>query len=674
VSRSAAARLAWTVCALSLALAGLGVVFLVLSASTPIPLRFGFRGSDVIFALTFATVGAVIASRRPQNPVGWLFCAAGLVFAVTALAAEYRVYAVLTRPGSLPLGPQVAWIAEWIWPLGLGAVACVLLLFPDGRLLSRRWRPVVWLAGIGPGLAAVGMALSPGPLDEFAVVRNPFGLERAGPLVGVLGAVGMLGLGLALLAAGASLVLRFRRARGEQRQQLKWLAFTAALVGTTLLASLVSFLLYRTTPVVIEVAIICALAAIPVASGVAILRYRLYDIDLLINRSLVYGALTATVVGVYVLVVGWLGAVFQARGSLGVSLLGAAVVAVLFAPARDRLQRAVNQLLYGDRDDPYSALSRLGQRLQAAAPPSDVLPDVAETVARALRLSYVAILTGDEPTAAYGVPYASGDQALRIPLAYRGEQVGELVAEPRPGSHGFSVQDRRLLDDLARQVGVTVHAARLTGDLQRSREHLVLAREEERRRLRRDLHDQLGPDLAAAALELDRARELATTDLATADKVFEELAERIREAVRDVRQLVDDLRPPALDELGLLGALREQVGRFANGPTSITLQAPDELGPLPAAVDLAAYRIACEALTNVVRHAVASQCTIRLSRTTRLELEVTDDGRGLPAQPRAGLGLSSMRERAAELGGDCTVTSTPGRGTQVCAWLPLSQP
>lgn len=230
------------------------------------------------------------------------------------------------------------------------------------------------------------------------------------------------------------------------------------------------------------------------------------------------------------------------------------------------------------------------------------------------------------------------------------------------------------MEELGRQVGVTVQAGRLTRDLQRSREHLVLAREEERRRLRRDLHDQLGPNLAAAALELDRARELATTDFATADKVFEDLGERIREAVRDVRQLVDDLRPPALDELGLLGALREQIRRFANSPTSIMLQAPDELGPLPAAVDLAAYRIACEALTNVIRHADAGHCTIRLTRTTRLELEVTDNGRGLPAEPRAGLGLASMRERAAELGGSCILTSTPGHGTQVRTWLPLSEP
>lgn len=674
MNRSAAARVAWTACVLSLALAGLGVVLLVLSASTPIPPRFGFRGSDVVFAVAFTTVGAVIASRRPQNPVGWLLCAAGFGFAVTALVAEYRVYAVLTRPGSLPLGPEAAWIAEWIWPLGLGAVACVMLLFPDGRPLSCRWRPAVWLVGLGAGVAAVGIALSPGPLAEFTVVPNPFGLERAGPVIDILGTLGMLGLGLALLAAGVSLVVRFRRAGDEQRQQLKWLAYATALTATTLLASMVSFLLYGTAPVVVEVLVIGALAAIPVASGVAILRYRLYDIDLLINRSLVYGALTATVVGIYVLVVGWLGAVFQARGSLGVSLVGAGVVAVLFAPARDRLQRAVNRLLYGDRDDPYSALSRLGQRLEVAAPPSQALPDVAETVARALRLPYVAILSGDERTAAYGVPRAAGDRALRIPLAYRGEQVGELVAEPRAGSDGFSAQDRRLMEELGRQVGVTVQAGRLTRDLQRSREHLVLAREEERRRLRRDLHDQLGPNLAAAALELDRARELATTDLATADKVFEDLGERIREAVRDVRQLVDDLRPPALDELGLLGALREQIRRFANSPTSIRLHAPDELGPLPAAVDLAAYRIACEALTNVIRHADAGQCAIRLTRTTRLELEVTDDGRGLPAEPRAGLGLASMRERAAELGGSYIVTSTPGRGTQVRAWLPLSEP
>ena len=244
MNRRAVAWSASTLWAISLLLSTLGMVFLVLSASTPTPPGFGFRGIDVIFAVTFSTVGAVIASRRPHNPVGWLFLATGLEFAVVGFAYEYAVYAVLTRPGWL-LGSEAAWVLNWIWPLGLAALAWVILLFPDGRLLSPRWRPAVWVAGIGSALAAAGLALSPGPLDEFEVVRNPFGLEDADVVVGLLTPVGMAGWGLSLLAAGASLVVRLRRAQGEQRQQLKWLAYAAALAATTQAVNLVTFLLWR---------------------------------------------------------------------------------------------------------------------------------------------------------------------------------------------------------------------------------------------------------------------------------------------------------------------------------------------------------------------------------------------------------------------------------------------
>jgi signal transduction histidine kinase len=667
-----AGRLAVTGGAVVVALAVLALTLHVLNGAASIPGVGYFWQSQFLAALAFGMTGALVAARQPRNAVGWLALLIGLSQGSSFLAAEYAVLALVARPGLLPGGEAAVWVHVWSWLPGYGLiVTLLLLLFPDGALPSRRWRPVAWISVLATAMATAQWAVAPyDSLDipiVFGRLANPVAVPAAAEALGV----GALAIIPCALLAVASLGVRFRRSRGVERQQVKYILLGGSLA--VLLFGVAVFSAAFSVPVsTAEVVLALAMVPLPAATAVAVLRYRLWDIDLIINRSLVYGALTVMVLAVYAATVGLLSGLLGR--TIGAPLVATVLVAVGVQPVRERLQRAVNRLLYGDRDDPYSALSRLGQRLQATAPPSDVLPDVAETVARALRLPYVAILSSDQPTAAYGVPQAADDQELRIPLTYRGEPVGELVAEPRAGSQGFSVQDRRLLDDLAHQVGVTVHAARLTHDLQRSRERLVLAREEERRRLRRDLHDQLGPDLAAAALELDRARELATTDLAAADKVFEDLGERIREAVRDVRHLVDDLRPPALDELGLLGALHEQVGRFANGPTSIMLQAPDELGPLPAAVDLAAYRIACEALTNVVRHAGASQCTVRLARTTRLELEVTDDGRGLPAEPRAGLGLSSMRERAAELGGKCTVTSTPGRGTQVCAWLPLSEP
>jgi hypothetical protein len=353
----------------SVVLSALGIVFLVLSASTPIPPGFGFRGSDIIFALTFSTVGAVVAGRRPQNPVGWLFCAAGLVAGIVGFAAEYSTYAVLTRPGSLPLGPEVAWIANWIWWLLLGAVAYVFLLFPDGRLLSWRWRPLAWLAGIGPAMMVVGIALQPGPLEEFPVVRNPFGLEggSVGDLVNLLGELGVLGVLLALVGAGGSLVVRFRRARGEQRQQLKWIAYAAALAATTLVTSIASYLLGHPAPMALAVLIICALAAIPVAAGIAILKYRLYDIDRLISRTLVYGLLTALLGATYAGVVLVLGQLFGGvtGNPPGWAVAGATLaVAALFQPARRRIQEAVDRRFHRRHYDAAKTIEAFSGRLR----------------------------------------------------------------------------------------------------------------------------------------------------------------------------------------------------------------------------------------------------------------------------------------------------------------------
>jgi len=251
------------------------------------------------------------------------------------------------------------------------------------------------------------------------------------------------------------------------------------------------------------------LLIVPVCTYIAILRYDLYDIDLLINRTLVYGALSACVVGVYVLAVGGLGALFQARGNLAISLLATGLVAVLFQPLRSTLQRGVNRLMYGERDDPYAVLSRLGRRLEATIVPERVLPTVVETIAQALKLPYAAILLkegeGYRTAAAYGSPTAEPEA---LPLIYQREEIGRLVIAPRAPGEGFSAADRNLLEDLARQAEIAVHALRLTSDLQRSRERLVSTREEERRRLRRDLHDGVGPTLTGLALQLNAVRKL----------------------------------------------------------------------------------------------------------------------------------------------------------------------
>jgi signal transduction histidine kinase len=412
----------------------------------------------------------------------------------------------------------------------------------------------------------------------------------------------------------------------------------------------------------------------PLLFTVAIWRYRLFGIDLLINRTLVYGALTAIVVGLYVVVVGSLGALFQTEDDLVFSVLVTGLIAVLFQPLRERLQRAANRLMYGERDDPVAVLSRLGQQLEATLATESVLPKIVETVAQALRLPYVAIALKQSHTftivATHGDPT---DDVSSLPLVYQGETIGRLTVAPRSPGEGFTPPDWRLLENIAQQTGAAAHAVQLTADLQRSRERLIAAREEERRRLRRDLHDGLGPQLASLALKIDAARNLLSHDSARVDALLLELKSQIQAAIADIRRVVYDLRPPALDQLGLVPALRERaLARNTLNGLEISIEAPASLPPLPAAVEVAAYRIVLEALTNVERHARARRCVVRLTLDSALQLEIVDDGVGLTGDYQAGVGLTSMRERAVELGGTCVVEAAVGRGTRVLVRLPFS--
>jgi two-component system NarL family sensor kinase len=678
------AKLAWSIWVLSLVLAVISLVFVIVDwsakamlmpASPPSLAAFGF-----IILTAFATVGALIASRHSTNPIGWLLCAIGLSFGIGGFTEGYAIHALLVDPGSLPGGAIMAWFSSWIGgPSSLVPLIFLLLLFPTGKLLSRRWRPVAWLAIVALGAHLFLSVVKPGPLQAFEFVNNPFGIDALGSLVARLEVPAFLLLLLpSLLASAISLILRFRRAQGEERQQLKWLASAGALLAAMFVIGPIFWFNPALPGLVWQVPTYLAFTAIPISVGIAILKYHLYDIDLIINRTLVYGALMVSVVSIYVLVVAYLGVLFRASGNLFISLVATGLVAVIFQPLRDYLQRSVNRLLYGERDEPYAVISRLGQRLETTLAPDAVLPTIVQTVRDALKVPYVAIaLTRDDP----GMIVAAGaavDDALRLPLVYQSEVVGELHLAPRGPGEGFSPADRRLLDDLTRQAGIAVHAVRLhthalqlAADLQGSRERLVTAREEERRRLRRDLHDGLGPALAGLTLKIDAAHDELESDVDAAAALLRDLKTDVQAAIADIRRLVYALRPPALDELGLVAALRMQISHYRQPGLQITVEAPTRLPPLPAAVEAAAYRIIMEALTNVVRHAQAQTCHIRLTLTDVLELEVVDDGRGLPLDHHAGVGLLGMRERAAELGGTCTITALPSGGTRMYAQLPL---
>jgi signal transduction histidine kinase len=413
------------------------------------------------------------------------------------------------------------------------------------------------------------------------------------------------------------------------------------------------------------------LPLLPIAIAFSIMRYRLWDIDRLISRALVYSALTIMVIVTYAAVVGGLGVLFQSRGNFFFSLVAAGLIAVALQPLRDRLQRAVNRLLYGERDDPYVVLSRLRWRLDLALAPNAVLPAIVETAGQTLKLPYAAIRLNNETMAAYGA-LPVNVRAESFPLAYQGETIGYLEVAPRAAGESFTPDERRLLADIAHQAGVVAHNIRLAADLQRAREWLVTAREEERRRLRRDLHDGLGPKLAGQVLILEAIRDSLETDspnYALADHLIKDS----QTIVAEVRRLVHGLRPPALDDFGLAGAVRVLAAQYESAKLRVSVTLPEPMPPLPAAVEVAAYRIAQESLTNVFKHAQATSCAVRMAIAEELSLEIVDNGVGLSPNRQAGVGLSSMRERAEEIGGSWRVENAENGGARVLAKLPLTR-
>jgi two-component system, NarL family, sensor kinase len=609
-------------------------------------------------ALGFGTVGALIAGRHPGNPIGWLILAIGVGNAVSGIGIGYGTWAAM-RPGAAPGAAVGLWLGKWTW-CAMAVLPAVFLLFPSGALPTRRLRPVLWAALAVAPVFAAGVAVAPGRLSEALPVDNPFAVAAAGPVLDAGASVlFVLFVGLLLVALG-SLAWRLRGAVGDERRRLAWV-----LLGSGVLALQLPFEATG-VPAISGPTSALFITVFCVSLGIAMVRHRLYEIDFILNRALVYGTLTICLLVLYAGVVALLGAALRDRASFAASLVAAGVVAVVLAPLRARLQRGVDRMLYGQRGDPFAVMSQLGRRLERAAPP-EMLPALAEEVAATLKLPRVTIELNNGDMAAHG---AGGGEPLVLPLAFQGRQVGQLMVSPRGPREVFSRAERQLLDGVARQLGVAAYAVGLTADLQQSRERLVAAREEERRRLRRDLHDGLGPLLAGISLRIAAARNLLRGDPDAADVMLDRLDRHTQGAVADVRRLVDDLRPPALDELGLVSAIREQAARF-EGTLAVSVEASGELGDLPAAVEVAAFRIATEAITNSARHAEAQVCHVCLSLDGALNLEIRDDGRGLPAQIQPGVGLTSIGERAAELGGTWSIGPCPGSGTVVTARLPV---
>ena len=590
----------------------------------------------------------------------------GLVLGGGLAAAEWAPCGPWRRDPARPRRGR-ALAGSWTWVVAYLAVPLVLLrLLPDGRPLPGRWRAGVWLGAAAAVAQGALWAITPYKLQsevlDIGGARNPAGLDR--PPHGRVVPVSAL-IPVALAVTVASLVVRWRRSGGDvgERRRLKWVFLGAA--ATLLLLGLAYLVPYSLAPWVVGVAVL----PLPAACVLAAARHGLWDVDLVISRSLVYAALTAVVVALYVAVVGLLGGLLGR--STGAPILATALVAVVAQPLHGRLQRAVNRLVHGDVQDPYAALARVGERWRRRQ-----TPPLSPT--RSCR-SWSPRCRGrcGRPS-----PCGCGTAPRSPPVVRTTTPSGCRCRTPASGSAscawaragGYSRSERRLLDGLSRQAAVAVHGLLLGRDLQRSRELLVSAREEERRRLRRDLHDGVGPALAAAALQVETAREVYGRDPEAAGAILDRAAHRLRAVVDDVRAAVHGLRPATLDDLGLPGALVELAARF-DGPGRHVSATVQDVPGRSAAVDAAVYLVASEAVSNAARHASAGAVRLDLAAGHGgLVLTVRDDGRGLPEQPRAGVGLRSMRERADELAGTLDVTAgSGGRGTEVRLWLPLDE-
>jgi signal transduction histidine kinase len=659
MTRDDRARYLATACLAVIALSlGFGMLWGVQIAPTALDVAFLFTVTVVP-----SVVGFLVVRRHPRHAVGWLLLAHGLLTAPNMAADTWSEFAARqhTHLWGAALEQQ---LSQAVWPNLYVCIMLVAYLYPDGHFLTARWRRWVLVCLAGYAAFEVAATFEVAHLEgKLRHVAPP--LPRPPTYVTVpFVVVGLLLISASLVGAVVCARRRTKRVTGDQRRQMLWFAWSALSVPAGLALCWVDALFLGETGSLTIVGVIITTSVLPIGVGIGILRPQLFDIEVVLSRTLSYGALTALVAGIYAAVLLGVGALLDNQSVAG--FLGVAVVAVAIQPVQARLRRRIDRWVYGDRSDPYAALRRLSDRLEAAVDPAQAIAIVTSSVAEALRVERVSVqLDGETADGA-------GTNVVRVPLVHQDTRLGDLVVDV-PRGRQLSAVDRQMLDDLARHAAVIVNAIHLTLDLQHSRARIVTAREEERRRLRRDLHDGVGPVLAAMVLKLNVLG--ATVDDPSSTELLTELREETKAAIGEIRRLVDDLRPPALDEVGLVGALRQKaVSLSAHGgdqPLVVEVEAPAALPQLSAAAEVAAYRIAMEAVTNVVRHSGATRCVVSVTADRTLEVTVSDNGGGMRGPARPGVGLTSMHERAGELGGTCTVTTKPEGGTVVHAVIPL---
>ncbi|MGH2725013.1 MAG: histidine kinase [Actinomycetota bacterium] len=683
MSGKTTARLAW----------GLATTFVVLSGfglwATVAAQGWGRTAEDFLFVpvfLAFSLTGALVAARQSANRVGWLFLGVGLMASVAFSSDAYARYSINVSP--LPGMEWLAWLSSWMWVFFFTPLVVFLpLLFPDGRLPSRRWLWLAIPAGVAMGAIGVIFALDPGPLPDYrAPIQNPVGVaafEGWAPIVEQQAFMVPVVLAAASLV---SLVVRYRRSTRQVRQQIKWFLFGVSLLVAWFVVSIPVEALGGLPPLLDSVLSALVFMTLPVGAGIGILRHRLFDVDVVVNRAVMYTTLGALFTGVYVGLVVGMGALVGTRGNVLLTAAATAVIAVAFHPVREWARRLADRLVYGRRATPYELLSEFADRVGGAYSTEDVLPRMARLIgegtgaARAL----IWLRLGGELRPAAGWPHKSED-VQPVPLAGndlptlpgeeaafavrdRGDLLGALAVILKPGETLTPIQEK-LLQDLAGQAGLILRNVRLIEELRASRQRLVAAQDQERRRLERDIHDGAQQQLVALAVNLRLARTLSTRDRAKADELLERLQGEAQEALENLRDLARGIYPPLLADQGLPAALEAQARK---SPLPVEVH-PDGLGRYPAEAEAAVYFCVLEALQNVAKYAEASRVSVRVwTDDGSLAFAVEDDGRGFDtATTTPGAGLQNMRDRLEALGGTLRIESQPGRGTTVRGTIPV---
>jgi signal transduction histidine kinase len=681
VAESAGTRQTWV----PHALLGLTATLLVL-ATLPVLGGSPGWGTLAIFPVTigFGVVGALVATRTSSR-VGWLFLAEAMILATSVFTHDYA-----GKTPALPGAAWAGWVLTTVLAMTFTPLLLALLLFPDGSLPSPRWRPVAW-AIIAAGLVAtLSCALSPVNFsNNFPHLKDPVTVFRASTLHGVFNAALGLQVPALFLVCAGSLVVRLVRSRGEQHLQIKWFVYATAVAAVVIGVAAVRL----PDP---GAAFTVFAPLIPVAAGVAIFRYRLYDIDVVINKTVVLGALAAFITVVYVAIVVGVGAVIG-RGSssnVGLSIVATAVVAVAFQPVRDRVQRLANRLVYGERATPYEVLSEFSSRMAGGYESDDLLPRMARILGEGTgaQNTQVWLKVGDQlrteatwPSSEEqrALPMTGGaippvpDASLVLPVAHRGELLGALSLT-KPAGERLTPTEEKLAGDLAAGAGLVLRNVRLTEellarleDLRASRERLVAAQDAERRRLERNIHDGAQQQLVALAIKVRLAQRFTDQDPVRANQLLEQIEADVRGALEDLRDLAHGIYPPLLADQGLVVALRAQAQK---APLPVEVQG-ESMPRYAQEAEACVYFCVLEALQNASKYSNAQRVSVRLMPDDGwLEFTVADDGIGFEPSARGyGTGLQGMADRLAALGGVLRVESAPDGGTTVAGRLPIRQ-